>query len=133
MTIGNKGQLLLAGRKILVVEDECLIADDLADELARAGAEVVGPAASLPQAIRLMQHRDRPDAAVLDINLCGVDVFPLAEELMAGGVPMIFLTGYGEGSIPEKYAPIARCQKPMAPADVVDRLAMLLRPVPVVA
>lgn len=133
MKIGAELQLPLAGRKVLVVEDEYLIADDLATMLREAGAEVLGPAASLPQAVRVAQHSDRLDAAVLDINLRGVNVFPLVTELRRGGVPVLFLTGYGDNGIPDEFADIMRCEKPMGTANVVTELEALLGPFPAAA
>ena len=116
----------LNGRKILIVEDEYLIADDLATLLREANAEVVGPAASLPRAVRLAGDTEQIDAAVLDINLRGVNVFPLADELRQRNIPILFLTGYGENSIPVDYAAIRRCEKPMGAAHVVEELRALL-------
>lgn len=118
----------LKNRKILVVEDEYLIADDLAGLLKEAGAEVIGPAASLPQAIRLAGDTDTIDAAALDINLRGVEVFPLADELVGRGVPMLFLTGYGTNHIPERFANICRCEKPMEIGNVVQQLSKMVKP-----
>lgn len=116
----------LNGRKILVVEDEYLVADDLAALLREAHAEVIGPASSLPKAIRLAADSELIDAAVLDINLRGVSVFPLVEELKARGIPLMFLTGYGENNIPPDYAGVMRCEKPMGTANVVEALRAML-------
>ena len=126
---GTIGQPL-AGRKVLVVEDEYLIADDLAAMLQEAGAEVIGPAASLPHAVRLTEHQQSLDAAVLDINLRGVEVFPLANELKSAGIPIIFLTGYGDINIPEEFSHYGRCEKPMGTPHVITELAALLRSEP---
>jgi DNA-binding response OmpR family regulator len=119
----------LAGCRILVVEDEYLIADDLAALLREEGAEVLGPATSLPTAMRLAGDSDRIDGAILNIDLRGVAVFPLADELQSRGVPFIFLTGYAESNIPGEYAGILRCEKPVAAAHVVGHLKPLLRSV----
>ena len=118
----------LQGSRILVVEDEYLIADDLAERLREAGADVIGPAASLPQAMRLAGDAGSIDAAALDINLRGVEVFPLADELAGRGVPMLFLTGYGTNHIPERFAQICRCEKPMEIGNVVTQLSKMLKP-----
>ena len=120
----------LAGRKVLVVEDEYLIADDLTAMLSEAGAEVIGPAASLPHAIRLTQHQQSLDAAVLDINLRGVEVFPLATELKSAGIPIVFLTGYGENNIPDEFSHYGRLEKPLGTEHVISELTSLLRPRP---
>lgn len=116
----------LNGRKILVVEDEYLIADDLTALLREAGADVIGPAASLPSAVRLASDTELIDAAVLDINLRGVAVFPLADELVRRNVPILFMTGYGETNVPSEYCSFGRCEKPMGAAHVVEELTSLL-------
>lgn len=116
----------LSGQKILVVEDEYMIADDLAALLRQAGAEVIGPASSLPKAIRILDGGDRIDAAVLDINLRGVNAFPLVDQLRNKGIPVMFLTGYGADSIPPDYAGITRCEKPMGTSRVVEELRAMV-------
>lgn len=91
----------LRGKRILVVEDEALVAMLVEDGLADAGAEVVGPAYSVDQALELVERSVVSDgglyAAVLDINLHGTAVSPVADRLAALGVPIIFATGYGKG------------------------------------
>ena len=116
------------GCRILVVEDEYMIADDLVALLRDAHAEVIGPAASLPQAIRLAADTEVIDAAVLDIDLGGVTVFPLVDVLAGRGIPMMFLTGYSENNIPDEYRDIVRCDKPVGAAHVVAALKTLLSP-----
>jgi DNA-binding response OmpR family regulator len=121
--------LPLMGRKVLVVEDECLVAEDFAAILREAGAEVIGPAETLPQAIRLAQNGPPPDAALLDIDLDGTAVFPLAEQLRAEGVLMLFLTGMGCDDVPDELADVLCIAKPIIAARVVDELAALMGPV----
>lgn len=82
------------GSRILVVEDESLIAIELASELKAAGWEVIGPAHSLAEGFALMERSEGLDAALLDVNLGGRAVYPLALELQAAGVPFVFCTGY---------------------------------------
>jgi DNA-binding response OmpR family regulator len=125
----DTGALPLKDRYILVVEDESLIAEHLAVILKDAGAEVIGPADGLPGAILLASETERIEAALLNIFLNGVTVFPLVDELQARAVPILFLTGYDDGDIPEAYSHIRRCDKPTSPARVVEELATLLRPV----
>jgi DNA-binding response OmpR family regulator len=120
--------LPLNGCKILVVEDEYLIAEDLAALLRDAHADVIGPAESLPQAMRLAADTELIDAAVLDINLRGVTVFPLADELTSRSIPIMFLTGYGENNIPEEYGEIVCCEKPMGVTHIVAQLQAILNP-----
>lgn len=116
-------------RNILVVEDEFLIADDVAALLREKGANVIGPASSLPEGMRLAGDTQTIDAAVLNIDLAGVPVFPLADELRRRGVRIMFLTGYGDSQIPNEYAAIPCCEKPTGPACVIDELVAILRPV----
>ena len=89
----------LHGRRILVVEDEALVAMLMEDELANAGAEVVGTACSVDEALGLIEQiacDGGLNAAVLDMNLEGAAVSPVADRLVALGVPFVFATGYGE-------------------------------------
>ena len=90
----------LSGKRVLVVEDEALVAMLLEDELRDAGAEVVGPAVSLGHALRLIDGAAADgglSAAVLDVNLHGTAVMPVADRLSELDVPFLFVTGYGEG------------------------------------
>jgi CheY-like chemotaxis protein len=103
----------LAGRHILLVEDDYFIAYDLATTFEAAGAKVVGPAASLSDALGLLARTDRLDGAVLDINLQGEMVYPLVDALKVRAVPIVFATGYDSGAIPTRYADITRCEKPL--------------------
>ena len=107
----------LRGRRLLVVEDEYLIAASLARELEGRGAAVVGPAGSVRDALALVEAEgDRLDGAVLDINLRDERVYPVADALAARGVPFVFLTGYDARAIPDAYAGVPRCEKPVSPA-----------------
>ena len=90
---------MLEGRRILVVEDEALINMLIEDGLISAGAEVVGPAYSVAAAIALIEEAAADgglNAAVLDIDLNGRTVLPIADRLAALGIPFIFATGYPE-------------------------------------
>ena len=80
--------------RILVVEDELLTAMELDDTLRSAGYQVLGPAANVSAALELLRD-ERPDAAVLDVNLAGEWVTPVAEVLRAMSVPFILSSGYG--------------------------------------
>jgi CheY-like chemotaxis protein len=83
----------LSGLKILVVEDEPLIAMDLADLLRGFGGSVVGPALNLKQGMRLIEA-ETIDGAILDVNLAGEKVFPLADALAGRSIPFVYVTGY---------------------------------------
>ena len=107
----------LRGRRLLVVEDEYLIAAALERALEDRGAEVVGPAGSVEGALRLVESEgDRLDGAVLDINLRDERVYPVADALAARGVPFVFLTGYDAQVIPDTYAGVPRSEKPVSTA-----------------
>ena len=103
----------LAGRCVLLVEDDYFIADDLIRTFEASGAEVVGPVASVAGALDLIAATERLDGAVLDINLQGEMAYPVADALVARGVPFVFATGYDEASIPARFAHIIRCEKPV--------------------
>jgi len=109
----------LCGRRILIVEDEYLIACEIADALVEAGAFVVGPVARIDDALKLLETGSPLDGAVLDIHLQGDTSFPLADALAAQGVPVVFATGYGSEGIPERYREIRRCEKPVDAATVM--------------
>lgn len=92
--VGEEGRLdALRGLRVLVVEDEALLALELEDMLADLGAEVVGPATTLEEGL-VLAAADVADAAVLDLNLNGLRSFPIAERLRARRSPFIFATGY---------------------------------------
>lgn len=101
-----------SGRRVLVVEDEYLAAEDLRQELESMGLEVLGPVASVGRALILLETSLAPDAAILDINLGEETVYPLADRLQEQGIPFIFATGYDERAIPAAYAQVPRCEKP---------------------
>ena len=95
----NRPRRTLHGRRILVVEDEALVAMLLEDGLEHAGADVVGPACSVEEALALIERTAGDGslaAAVLDFKLEGVVVLPVADRLASLGVPFVFATGYGE-------------------------------------
>ncbi len=108
----------LAGRRILIVEDDFFIADDFAATCEAAGATVVGPAATLAEALDLTQRTERLDGALLDINLQGEMAYALADALRARSVPIVFATGFDRGAIPDRYADIPLCEKPVDPQQV---------------
>lgn len=97
--------------RILIVEDEFLVALVLEDDLRSAGHTVLGPFSNLPSALE-GARRETFDVAVLDINLGGTMVYPLADDLTRRGVPFLFLTGYGPADIPVRFAQTPRVAKP---------------------
>lgn len=112
----------LQGLKILVVEDTFAMALALQATLDAVGCAVVGPVGRLEQALPLAQAH-RLDGAILDVNLGGESVFPLARELAARGVPMIFTTGYEREVLPDAFRDSPRLEKPFD----MERLLVLMR------
>jgi DNA-binding response OmpR family regulator len=110
----------LAGTRVLVVEDEFLIADDLARALRQCGAELIGPAGTLADADRLIRSSEPPDAAILDLNLHGEDSAGLVEQLSERGIPCLILSGYSERSFPDRIRGLPKLEKPV-PYDRVTR------------
>ncbi|MEG3164789.1 response regulator [Sphingomonas sp. PB2P19] len=117
----------LTGRQILVVEDDYLIADDLCEALADAGAGIVGPCPTIAKAVACLDSAAVIDAAVLDVNLCGEMVFPFADALTLRGIPFIFATGYDEGALPDRYSDVGRLEKPVRASTVAAQLDTCLR------
>jgi CheY-like chemotaxis protein len=88
-----------AGRRVLLVEDEAMIAMLLEDMLSDLGCQVIGPAYAIEAALELAREHDRIDAAILDVNLAGQPVYDVADALRARNVPVVYSTGYGAGGI----------------------------------
>lgn len=99
--------------RILVVEDEYLLADELQNDLESAGAIVIGPAAHLAGATALIEAHQHLDGAILDANLAGEMVFSAADLLMERGVPIVFTTGYDVSGIPTRFESVPLCEKPI--------------------
>ncbi|MBP0447128.1 PAS domain S-box protein [Roseomonas sp. SSH11] len=110
--------------RVLLVEDEVLVAIEAAETLASAGCQVIGPAATLAEGIALATRAGRIDAAVLDVSLQGQGVVPLADMLVARGVPILFATGYGEPPAGHHGAPVLT--KPIRPEDLVAAVRRLV-------
>jgi DNA-binding NtrC family response regulator len=115
----------LSGRRVLVVEDEVMVSWILEDMLAELGCEVVGPAAWVDQAIAMIEA-ETTDLAVLDVNLNGKKSFPVADALVARGVPFVFSTGYNSDGIPDTYKVYPMMQKPFAMANLSGALERLV-------
>ena len=110
-----------AGRRVLIVEDESLVAMLLETILEDMGCLAVGPAATVDEG-RRMAADEAVDAALLDVNDAGRQVFPVAQVLKDRGVPFIFSTGYGEGGLPDEWRGQPTLQKPFTEAAVRDAL-----------
>jgi DNA-binding response OmpR family regulator len=115
----------LVGRCVLVVDDEPLVALMLEDHLLEAGCRDVLVAHSVDEATRILKAT-LPDAAVLDINLGGHVVAPVADALRAAGVPFLFLTGYESPGLAEGFELAELVQKPCNLGDLTRALVSLL-------
>jgi len=104
--------------RILVVEDDFLVGLQLEEDLRAAGHAVLGPCGSLQQALEVSRG-GLFDLAILDVNLRGHTVFPLAEELAERGLPLILLTGYQSADLPDRWRDRPHLTKPYD----LDRLA----------
>ncbi|RXT56937.1 hypothetical protein B6S44_00335 [Bosea sp. Tri-44] len=117
-----------AERRILVVEDEYLIAEYITVTLEDLGYVVVGPAPTVPAAIATIAS-ERMDAVLLDANLAGTSSAPIAAELADRGIPFVVVTGYGTLDLATDALQSApRINKPFTPADIAAILAKLLTP-----
>ena len=108
-----------------MVEDEYVPALYLSDVLEELGAEVLGPVATVNDALRLMEQAPEIDAAILDVDLGGEAVFPLADALLARHVPFAFASGYDPDLMPPRFRDVALCQKPIDEQAVRAVLARL--------
>ena len=108
--------------RILIVEDEYMLADELQRELSRAGAVVVGPVPTVAMALDLLAREADLDGAVLDVNLGGDLVYPVADALAGRKVPFVFVTGYDAQVLPPRFAYAPRCEKPVRISAVRDAI-----------
>jgi DNA-binding response OmpR family regulator len=114
----------LVGRRILLVEDEMLVAWMLEDMLKDLGCTVIGPAASVAQALTLIDA-NIVDAATLDVSLNRELSYPIADVLIARGIPFLFSTGYDKDRLRHGYRSFPMLQKPFHPTQLVKMLAAL--------
>lgn len=99
------------GLRVLLVEDESLVAMMIEDMLLDLGCEVVQTAGTIPDAMRAIEQQ-RIELALLDINVAGKQVFPVAEALSEKALPFIFSSGYGQGGVPERFGRAPVVAKP---------------------
>lgn len=117
----------LSGLRLLVVEDETMIAMMLEDMLDTLGCVVVDVAGTLSRGLDLANDEALSlDGAILDVNLGGEKVYPVAERLAARGVPFIFCTGYGLSGLAADFAHVPTLAKPYMQTDLQDILTSLL-------
>jgi CheY-like chemotaxis protein len=115
----------LSNRKVLVVEDEMMIAMLIEDMLDEFGCKLVGPATNVPRALEFI-GKESIDVAVLDLNLDGKDTYAIADALQRKNVPFIFATGYGSAGLRHEYGNRPVLQKPFQARDLETALTEAL-------
>ena len=114
----------MAGTRVLVVEDESLLAETLCDLLQDAGCEPVGPAATVAAALRLIEQGGI-DVALLDIRLKQETSFAVAYALRRRGIPWLFLTSYAQHQLPDDLGDALLVEKPFNPPALVETVRRL--------
>ena len=102
----------LRDRRILIVEDEYLVAMSLAEALQDAGSIVLGPVPSVDKAIKTIELEPHIDGAVVDVNLGGMLAYPVADLLIARKIPFVFTSGYEDNLLRDRYSRVKNCAKP---------------------
>ena len=115
----------LKGMRILLVEDEAMIAMLVEDMLLDGGAEVVGPAGGVKAALAAIDQNADIDGALLDVNLGGEQSFEVADALAARNIPFVFVTGYGGEGVRDRYPDAPTLQKPFVTSDLERALTAL--------
>lgn len=114
----------LSGLRLLIVEDEAMVAMLIEDMLTGLGCVIVDVAGSVATAVKLVDAKGATlDGAILDVNLGGEKVFPVADALAARGVPFMFATGYGPAGLNERYPGVVTLSKPFRLAALERALA----------
>lgn len=117
MTAVARGHAAAERVRVLVVEDEMLLAMLMEDTLTDIGCDVVGPIARATDGVGLAQS-ERLDGAVLDINIGGKEAFPVARELAKRSIPFVFVSGYTSAKLPKEWEGRPILQKPFRPEDL---------------
>ena len=115
----------LVGKRVLVVEDEVLIAMMLEGVLEDAGCTVVGPFARVGDALQAASS-EAVDLALLDVNVAGEKVFPVALALEGRRIPFLFLTGYGNAALPKDRPDWQTCPKPFRTEQLTEQLGQIV-------
>jgi DNA-binding response OmpR family regulator len=126
--MGSLTKGTLAGRRILVVEDEYFLADDVKQILSQRNAEVLGPVPTMSEALKVINDCQQIDCAVLDVNLDGKSVFPISAALKERNIPFLFATGYASTQIPAEFDGIPRLEKPFVSSALVAALEAIIQP-----
>jgi CheY-like chemotaxis protein len=109
-------------RRVLLVEDEHIVASALSRGLRIWGAEVIGPAATVANALSLIESSPAIDGALVDINLRGVQAYDVVDRLIAKHIPTVLATGYETSVVPTRYRGLVVLQKPFDAAEALDAL-----------
>jgi len=117
----------LEGLRVLVVEDEAMLFFMAEDMLSELGSAEVRHASRLAEALAFLEV-ERPDVAMLDVNLAGQPVYPVADRLVEADIPFVFATGYGAAGIPSRFAGRPVLQKPFTQDMLAEALASALGP-----
>jgi CheY-like chemotaxis protein len=118
---------MLNGRRVLIVEDEMVVAMLLEDMLEELGCQVAATAARVPEALAAIEAIEI-DAAILDVNLDGTRSYSVADALTARGIPLVFSTGYGVAAFEQKYRHHPILAKPFRIDDLADALEEAIAP-----
>jgi CheY-like chemotaxis protein len=120
---------VLTGLRVLVVEDEMLVSLLIEDMLIDHACSIVGPFASVPPAVKAAMT-EAIDVALLDVNVGGSKVYPVANALAARRIPFLFLSGYGQSAIPQDHPDWRVCAKPFREVDLIEMLSDQLTQAP---
>ena len=126
MTLQAESPGPLTGRRVLVIEDEYFLADDLHRHLVSLGAEIIGPIAYLDDAAEVLKAGATIDGALLDINVRSEMIFPLARLLQSRKVPFVFTTGYDRTSLGPEFEDVQVWEKPLDIPRVARSLTELM-------
>lgn len=116
---------VLAGKRVLIVEDELIVALLVEDFVTEFGCSAVGPCGSVEKALDAVRT-EKFDLAVLDVNLGGEKVYPVAEALTERHIPFLFLSGYGDEAVPADHCEWKVCSKPFRAADLAKMMSAAL-------
>ena len=121
----------LVNRRVLIVEDELLLADDIAESLREVGATVIGPVPGRGEELSLvgdlLSSGEKIDVAILDFGLQGKTVLPLVDVLQNHGVPFVFATGLNREMVPPEYRGVPLWEKPFDAIELAGALPSLIQ------
>jgi len=114
----------MAGCRVLVVEDETLIALEIESALEALGCKIIGPVSTLERALQVATETEL-DAAILDVSIRGGKIFPVAEQLRTRDIPFVLASGYGDWALPHTLQERPRLTKPFTAAELEEKLGIL--------